>query len=218
MGFGLLFFGYILAFFFNLSSVYFFADIIGGCIMMWALYRLAAYEKGYLRAAVATIAYTVVCFVSAMLMLLSVKTGAAAEYILASVKITAVILVHTFMLTATEKMCRRAELPRHAVKAKRNLVVTYIYCVLDLAVTFIGDSLGEMMGAYMSVAVTIFGLVWLFSVAFLIFRCFQLICEAGDEEAKPAPTKTKFGKVIDKMAEKIINQGKRDGGAEDDKK
>lgn len=185
--------------------------------MMWALYKLAWYEKGYLYAVWPTLVYTLVCFVNGILFTFSMDAGAVVEYITVCVRILSIVCCHTFILQATEKMCLRADLPKHAVKAKRNLIVTYIYCALDLLVMFFKGSLGTMSG-YVAFAMLIVTVVWLFSNAFLLFRCFQLICEEGDEDAMPKRPTNAFAKIIDSMFEKIFRRKNEEESEEQLKK
>ena len=45
MGFGVLFFGYFVMFAFSLSTMYFFADIIGSVITAYAFTKIAQYNR-----------------------------------------------------------------------------------------------------------------------------------------------------------------------------
>ena len=47
MGYGTLLFGYFLTYAFSLSRVYFFTDIIGALVMLWAFSKLIAYNRYY---------------------------------------------------------------------------------------------------------------------------------------------------------------------------
>ena len=51
MGFGILLFGYFTAFAFELINTYFFADIIGGLVMLYALGKLSEYNGKFKAAA-----------------------------------------------------------------------------------------------------------------------------------------------------------------------
>ncbi|MCQ2455734.1 MAG: hypothetical protein MJ096_00080, partial [Clostridia bacterium] len=54
MGFGILFFGYFITFASALAKAYFFADIIGGALMLYAVYKLSDYSDGFKRSVYGT--------------------------------------------------------------------------------------------------------------------------------------------------------------------
>ena len=177
MGYGLLFFGYILAFFFSSGTTYFFADVIGSCIMIAALYKLSAYDKGYFLSLISAFVYALVCFANGALLILGLSTSLALlTVILSVVKFVSIVVFHALMLSATARMCIRADLPKYAVTARKNFILTLVYCALDVIVVTAGKYLGKAQ-PYVAVAAALLGLIWLIANAYLIFRCFSLICE-----------------------------------------
>ena len=204
MGYGLLFFGYILAFFFSSGTTYFFADVIGSCIMIAALYKLSAYDKGYFMSLVTAFVYAVVCFVGGMVFALGFgDSSGVLTPALSVLKLVSVVVFHAFMLAATARMCVRAELPKYTVAARRNFIMTIVYCALDAVVVTVGESLGKAR-PYLAIAAAFLGIIWLVANAYLIFRCFSLICEDGDENAEPKKSKIP---LVNKIMEKIDRLG-----------
>ena len=68
MGYGTLLFGYFLTYAFSLSRVYFFTDIIGALVMLWAFSKLIAYNRYYRGAAASGIVFTALCLTGCVAM------------------------------------------------------------------------------------------------------------------------------------------------------
>ena len=79
MGFGILFFGYFVMFAFSISQMYFFADIIGAVISIFAFSKLSEYNKYYKNAMIAALVFAVFCMVNAASMMFRIypSTGTA---------------------------------------------------------------------------------------------------------------------------------------------
>ena len=65
MGFGTLIFGYFAMFAFSISQAYFFADIIGALIAIYAFAKLAEYNRWFTYAMVSCLGFMVFCGVNA---------------------------------------------------------------------------------------------------------------------------------------------------------
>jgi hypothetical protein len=100
MGFGYVLVGYILAFVFSLGSVYFFQDILGALVMLVGLSQLAQYGKNFLRAMWVDIAYLLISFGRAMLMMFDRISSEDIAATIFGISIPAVSLVLHFFLFA----------------------------------------------------------------------------------------------------------------------
>ena len=69
MGFGILLIGYFVTFAFSVSSYYFFADIIGILIMLYAFSKLSRYNRYFVDAMVPALGFLVLCAVNAASMM-----------------------------------------------------------------------------------------------------------------------------------------------------
>ena len=98
MGFGTLFFGYFAMFAFTLSPYYFFADILGALVAIWAYVRLAEYNRYFRGAIAATFGFLVLCGVNAASLMFSLyETGGAVDLGVSVGKEAAACVMHVFL-------------------------------------------------------------------------------------------------------------------------
>lgn len=204
MGFGTLLIGYLITFLSSITDIYFFGDIIGGCIMLWGLYRLARYQKGYLHAVLAMFAFLAVSLVGAVMIVFSIDAVSVVDYIIRITKLLITAVIHRFFLTATAKLSREADAPELSRRAKRNLVVSYCYYGLSLFLNLTAMILEKStIGAeivYASYLIAFLGIVIVILNAWLIYQCFGMLCLEEDLEYTPKKSKFEF---INKMSAKI---------------
>ena len=74
MGFGLLILGYFLTFAFTISQAYFFADVIGALVMLYAFTKLSEYNRYFRGAAAAGMVFTLLALTSGVLLSMHMLT------------------------------------------------------------------------------------------------------------------------------------------------
>ena len=75
MGFGLLILGYFLTFAFTISQAYFFADVIGALVMLYAFTKLSEYNRYFRGAAAAGMLFTLLALTSGVLLSMHMLTS-----------------------------------------------------------------------------------------------------------------------------------------------
>lgn len=204
MGFGTLLIGYIIAFLSGITDIYFFGDIIGGCIMLWGMYRLSAYQKNYRLGIFALFAFLFISLVNAVLIVFGADVFYIVEYVLRIVKLIAAALVHYYLLTATSGLSLEADVKELSRSAKRNLVITYLYYVcsvlLNIAAMILEESSLSASVAYASYIIAFVGIITVVLNSWLIYQCFGMLCLESDLEY--TPKRSRF-EIINKMNDRI---------------
>ena len=75
MGFGLLILGYFLTFAFTISQAYFFADVIGALVLLYAFTKLSEYNLHFRSAAVAGIVFTLLALAGGLMISMHMLTS-----------------------------------------------------------------------------------------------------------------------------------------------
>ena len=192
MGFGILLLGYPLILSVTLSALGLSFELLGYLIMYRALTLLSEYGASFRDAK-----YTVAALIPLGVFCLGRQAlswfGAAALYeavnrvsSLAYTILLAVglLIFHIFLLRAVRILALEVELPRLAVEAKRNMVVTCLYFMAALASSFMNVKAVTDQIPYHKLlgAVSIFGVIWILLNAKMIFICYARICLPGDED------------------------------------
>ncbi len=201
MGFGTLIFGYFAMFAFSLAPAYFFADVIGALITIFAFQKLAKYNRWFVYAMGATLGFLLLCGVSAGSLMFSWYDAAGAvDRIVDVAKEITSCLLHVFMFLGIRGIAGGAENPKLVKKAGRNFVLTMVYFAGAAALLLLGDLLGEY-APYVSVYWLLYWAVCLILNLALIYSCFGTLCPAEeDENAPPKPSRFAF---INKLNEKF---------------
>ena len=200
MGFGILFFGYFLTYAFSLSNVYFFADIIGAIVMLYAFSKLAEYNTSYKSAFAVCVGFTLVCGFNAVGMMLRLyPENGAVDIAVNGLKLALSCVMHIIMFLGARGISLGADSPKLAKNAERQIAATAVYYIAALFTLAFSHVLGESM-RYVSVALLVIRIgVFIFNLVF-IYRCFGTFYSAEDEDREPK--KSRFG-FINKMNEKI---------------
>ena len=209
MGFGLLLLGYVAA---NVMSIGFVPKMLGYALMIWACIKLSDYEPRFKRC----------LYVAAPAAILSVYIDAnkickmlgatssmfpdgAVKYVgyaesLASLGFCVLLMI------AIIAIAKSTELDKLAFRAARNIVIT----ALGEAAYFVAVCLpnGNVANGIAYAALTIRALHILLDIL-LIFACYRMICNEGDEDM---PAKETNIPILRKM-EEVLN--KRDKNAFD---
>ena len=182
MGFGTLFFGYFAMFAFTLSPYYFFADIIGAIIAVWAYVRLTEYNRYFRGALAATFAFILLCGVNAAsLMFALYEPGGDTDLWVSIGKEAAACVMHVFFFLGTRGICLGADAKKLAAKADRNFVMTMFAYAATFAVLALNRVIGDELGP-VGFMLLLFRIVVIVLNLALIYQCFGILMPADEDE------------------------------------
>jgi len=206
MGFGYLLVGYILAFVFSLGSVYFFQDILGALVMLVGFSQLAQYGKNFLRAMWVDIAYLLISFIRAMLMMFDVIATDSIGATIFALIIPAVSLVLQFFLFAgIYYLAQQVELEKKAQKARGTLVRILSYYILHIIAYLVTPLLGNAAGNITGLIVTVYGLIVLIMNVVLLHSCYCRICLTGQEKGERVQSKYEWINRLNEKTDKMLD-------------
>lgn len=206
MGFGYLLVGYILAFVFSLGSVYFFQDILGALVMLVGLSQLAQHGTNFLRAMWVDIAYLLISFGRAMLMMLDIMKAESVWATVFGLLIPAVSLVLQFFLFAgIYYLAQQVELEKEAQKAKGTLVRIFSYYILHIIAYLVTPFLGNAAGNITGLLVTVYGLVVLIMNVVLLHSCYCRICLKGQENGERTLSRYEWLNKLNEKTDKMLD-------------
>lgn len=201
MGFGTLFFGYFTMFAFTLAEAYFFADIIGSLVTVYAFSKLSEYNRYFVSANVACLVFMILCGVNAASLMFKIyDPSGSIDMIVDIAKEAAACVMHIFMFLGTRGISEGAGAQKLVNTANRNFVMTMLYYIASLVVLLCGNLLGDSV-QYASMIVFLYWVVCLFLNLALIYRCFGILCPAEEDENAPAK-RSKF-EIVNKINDKF---------------
>lgn len=198
MGFGLLILGYFLTFAFTISQAYFFADVIGALVMLYAFTKLSEYNRYFRGAAAAGMVFTLLALTSGVLLSMHMlTTEGVLDIVLDAAKSASALVMHVFMLLGTRGIAEGADCGKLADRAMRNLVMVITYYVLYFG-TLIAAPFLPAVVSYISFLVYIYFLVCLVLNLLLLHTCFGMLYPAeGDPMENRRSRVPLFNKVSD---------------------
>lgn len=199
MGYGTLLFGYFLTYAFSLSRVYFFTDIIGALVMLWAFSKLIAYNRYYRGAAASGIVFTALCLTGCVAMFARYQPEWF-TLLLNCLKAAASCTLHVFTLLGIRSIAKGADAPKLAETALRNLVMTGLYYVLYYVVLVTSPLYPDMV-SYISFVVYLYWFVAFFCNLVLFYRCFGTFYPA-DGDPMTREKKSRFA-IVNKLNAKF---------------
>lgn len=201
MGFGTLFFGYFTMFAFSLAEAYFFADIIGALVAVYAFSKLSEYNRYFVSANVACLVFMILCGVNAASLMFKIyEPSGNVDFAVDIAKEAAACVMHIFMFLGTRGISEGAGAVKLVNTANRNFVMTMIYYGMSLVVVLCSDLLGDSV---QNVSMIVF-LYWVVCLALnlaLIYRCFGILCPADEDENAP-PKRSRFA-FVNKLNDKF---------------
>ncbi len=211
MGFGILFFGYFVMFAFSFSSTYFFADIIGAFVCLYAFAKLSEYN-GYFKYAMAgTLAFMLFSAVNAASMMFHLyESGGNVSAAVTVLKTCAACIVHVMMFLGCRGISMNADSVKLQKNAERNLMVSMIYYAAYFIIAAVGFFAGEseILG-YISMFVSVYWLVCVIQNMVLLYRCFGILAPAEEDESEIRQSRFGFiNKINAKMDEFEENRTK----------
>lgn len=207
MGFGILIFGYFLAFAFSVSQYYFFADIIGAVVMLFAFSKLSEYNRYYIGASWACLGFLILCGTNAAALMFSIYDVTGPVDLAVDVaKLVVTCVMHVFIFLGIRGISLGAEAPALAQKAQRNMVMTSVYYVASVAVILASSAISEETSYLISLSVYFYWLLCIFLNLILIYNCFGKLCPADEDENEKKRSRfeiiNKFNDKFDELEEK----------------
>lgn len=192
MGFGILLIGYFIAFTSMLTTSYYFGDVIGGLIMLYALSKLSRYSSRFKSAAASAVVFTALSLAGGISFLLGSSDGVVPTF-LRVVKTVSVLALHIYIFSAISHMAADADDMKLSLKARRNVIVIsayYAFATVNIIVSnFMND---ELMNWYMTVILCIYGIICVVLGSLVIHSAFARLFVVGEEREEPKETKLPF--------------------------
>jgi len=209
MGFGLLLVGYFLAFVPSLSNVYFFTDIVGAPMMVYALIKLSAYSEKFKQSLPSAFIYTGVTFLAAIMSVF--KPGALVSSIVDTVLAASVLMFHVYVFTAISSMAKDADDDKLARKAKRDLAIVGVYYLLYIVALLFAPGMDGVLKGYFNTIFYFYRMVWIIFNLLLIHSAYCRLYIEGTEEryAETAQYKETRFKFINKLQQGYIESQKK---------
>ena len=200
MGFGTLFFGYFVMFAFSLSKVYFFADIIGAGITLYAFSKLSEYNRYFVAAMWGCLTFLLMCAVHAASLMFELYDPAGAVVITVNVaKTAAACAMHVPMFLGMRGISVGADADKLVRTSERNLVLTMVYYALYLLVLAASPLLNDAT-QYISTVVYLYHIVCILLNIVLIYKCFGILCPADEDENEKK--RSRFA-IVNKISDKV---------------
>ena len=194
MGFGILLFGYALAFAFTLSSVYFFADVLGGLMMAYACSKLAAYDRRFKLPMIASSVFSAAAIAGALRRFVFGSSSAIFDRVYDAAYAGIVIALHFALFWAIISIARSLKLTKITMKARRNMILMIVFYTVQTLAQLSGERLTAdfpTFALYLYRFILIFQLVLVFVNLLLIGSCLKSIGEEGEGEVDPDPSPVK---------------------------
>ncbi len=207
MGFGILLFGYFIMYAFSISQVYFFMDIVGAFVVLWAFSKLAEYNRYFVGAMGGALAFLILCAVNAASLMFSIYEPAGNVALAVNLaKAAASCAMHIPMLLGTRGIALGADSVKLARNAERNLTLTAVYYGLYILVFAASPLLGGAT-QYAGVIVYLYNIVCIFLNLALFYKCFGILCPADEDEN--AKKRSRF-EWVNKISDKVdsIDEGR----------
>lgn len=221
MGFGLLLIGYVFSFVAlpGLGEYAFAGMLIGGFVMYLGLCELRKYSPVFIYPLIVSILIILCSVLKCGAWLnswLDLGIGLFGEGVAAALDWTKFILYALFdfsMLYGISDLSVRVDYPDTRKKSFENMVYVSIFVIFQLIMLmpFIGGLDNDNRGVLMTLLVIVQVIYTVFN-ALLIFKCYAMICPAGQEDMPRKPSRfafvNRFREIRDAKEEKAINEMK----------
>ena len=204
MGFGILLLGYFLMYAFSISQVYFFADIIGAIIVIFAFSKLSQYNRYFVGSMWACLMFIAFAAVSASSLMFDIyDTNGIVAQIIGLLKTASSWAMHIVMFLGIRGISLGAACEKLAKKSLRNLSITSVYYLGCIALSIIAlFSTNSEVVTYMNGLMYLYSIVCVVINLILIYNCFGTICPADEDENEVKRSRFAIiNKIDDKMDE-----------------
>lgn len=219
MGFGLLLIGYVFSFVATagMGEFIFAGMLFGGFLMYLGLCELKKYSPVFIYPLIGSI-LIIICSVFKTLIWvnswLSLEIGFLTPAVVSVFDWTKFALYFVYDITllyGISDLSRRVEYPETRQKAFRNMIFVGIYSLCQILM-FFPISFIESDKAFFLTLLLILQVIYTVLNAFLIFKCYAMICPAGQEEMPRKPSRfafiNKIREIRDAKEEKAIDEMK----------
>ena len=203
MGFGILIFGYFLSFAFSISQYYFFADIIGAVVMLFAFSKLAEYNRYFVAASISCLGFLLMCVTSAASLMFELydMTGPI-DMAVDSAKLVFAAIMHVFVFLGIRGIALGAENPNIANRAGRNLVMTMVYYISSVAILLFSSAIPADLASTLGLSIYFYWLLCIVINLVLFYSCFGKLCPADEDEDEVKRSRFEIvNKINDKFDE-----------------
>ena len=204
MGFGTLLFGYFAMFAFSVSPYYFFADVIGAFVTVYALSRLSEYSRYFGYAMFGALGFLILSGVNAVSLLFELypMNGGPAWTAVELLKLAAGCVMHVFLFLGTRTVAERAGQDGLVKKSIRSLAATSLYYAAAFMAVPLTPALSERTGQAVSAGILLYWIFCLILNLLLLYGCFSSIVPAdADMTVKPRSRIALLNKMSDKFDE-----------------
>ncbi len=219
MGFGLLLVGYVLACVATIGlGPYVFAGmLVGGFLMYLGLCELKKYSPVFLYALIGSILILLCSFIESFIWIDSVfslgwsLSEGKLPLIFDVIEYVIYIYFNFAMLAGIANLSRRVEYPETREKAFRNMYFVGLFAVYQLLMLMPIPFIAKQNGFFMTL-LAIIKVIYTAINAFLLFKCYAMICPAGQEDMPRKPSRfafvNRFREIRDAKEEKAIEDMK----------
>ena len=202
MGFGPLLFGYFAMYAFSISPYYFFADIIGALVAVYAFSKLAEYSRYFGGAMFGALGFLILSGVNAVSLLFGLypMNGGIAWTAVEVLKLAAGCVMHVYMFLGTRTVAERAGQDALSKKSVRCLCAVCLYYAAALIAIPVTPRLPERTGAAVSAGILLYWVLCLILNLLLLYGCFSHIVPA-DADLSVTP-RSRIG-LLNKMSDKF---------------
>jgi hypothetical protein len=200
MGFGILLIGYFVTFAFSISNYYFFADIFGILIMLYAFSKLSRFNRYFVDAMVPALLFLILCGINAAAMMFDLyPMQGTADFAVDILKTAAACAMHVFVFLGTRGISLGASSDKLVKKTERNFGATMIYYAVNLAIVLVSLAV-EFETQYVSTVVYLYWIACIVLNIALFYHCFGILIPADEDEDAVKRSKFEFiNKINDKF-------------------
>ena len=202
MGFGVLFFGYFVMFAFSLSTMYFFADIIGSVITAYAFTKIAQYNRYYNTATVFALLFLLFSAVKAADLMFDIYPDGYISLAVNMLRLVSAAVMHIFMFLGARGIALGAGAAKLPKNAERNMVMTLLYYASYAVITNITIN-DEVLDAYLNMMLLLYFLVCFILNLVFIYRCYAVLAPADEDITERKPSRFKLINKIDAKMDEI---------------
>ena len=224
MGFGYLFFGYLIAFLLSMTARALgfgtLASLLGLALILMGLQRLGRYHKAFSLSKWLAIPrlllslYWLACDVGARLSIALPITVGIVHDVAEWLDLGCSVLFQLSLLYAIRMLSDGIGLKGLSRTALRNTLFVGIYAMLRIAQNF---SIPEVARGYVILAANVFELLWILCILLLLLNCMKSIGIEGEDEEQPTRSRVgwinRVNDAYDRTHQRLNEQARADGEA-----
>ncbi len=191
MGFGLIFFGYAMAYLLSLNSFGFLFRLLGCAIMISGLSKLTQFEKSFKYANAFVYMLSAAATAESIIYLFGAGLAEKAQTYSLVAFLALSIPFHVFLHRSINSLSKDVGLLSILKSSMRNAAFGIVELVLA-TVAFVFWYLKVSVARYLLMAAFILPFLIFVLNLILLYSCYKNICEEGDEEALRKPSKISF--------------------------